>query len=135
MRLDAPRKKMHEPDLTGLINIVFLILIFFIVAGSLRPYSARDIELSKAPNQTQSAAPRSSLVVQADGQILYHGGTVPFEELKATLESVGRDETGRPFVIVADKRADAARLLDIVAIAKSAGATNIAILTERANGQ
>lgn len=135
MRLDAPRKKMQEPDLTGLINIVFLILIFFIVAGSLRPYSARDIKLSKAPNQTQSAAPRSSLVVQADGQILYRGGAVPFEELKATLESVGRDETGRPFVIVADKRADAARLLDIVAIAKSAGATSIAILTERASGQ
>lgn len=135
MRLDTPRKKQQEPDLTGLINIVFLILIFFIVAGSLRPYSARDIKLAKAPRQTQSAAPRSSLVVQADGQILYRGGAVPFEELQATLEGVARHETGRPFVIVADKRADAARLLDIVAIAKSAGATSVAILTEHASGQ
>ena len=85
MRLETPRTKRSEPDLTGLINVVFLILIFFIVAGSLRPYAGRDLKLAKATAKGGEAVRSSHLIIAADGTIRYRGSDITLEALRARL--------------------------------------------------
>jgi len=53
--------RRREADLTSLINIVFLILIFFVVAGAIRPFAARDIDLAKVARQDVGALHRQHL--------------------------------------------------------------------------
>ena len=131
MRLPSASKARKEPDLTGVINIVFLILIFFVIAGSLRPYSARDIKLAKTvANESQSGI-SAPLVVHADGRIVYRGGEVVIDELEGVLAGDDRRDGSRPLVIVADHRLDAGRMLDVLAKVRAAGVKDTSILTER----
>jgi len=44
MRLQQPQKKPREENLVPLINFVFLMLVFFLVAGSLREFQSRGVK-------------------------------------------------------------------------------------------
>lgn len=140
MRLrDKSAPSRREPDLTSLINIVFLILIFFIVAGTLRPFAARDIQLAKTrPDQSGVSAP-ARLIVAADGSLAYAGAAITRQALRARLadDVGGRDDAptgenkGEPFVIVADARAEAAELMAAVAVVRRVWRGEISILTQK----
>lgn len=131
MRLRETTKKRREPDLTGLINIVFLILIFFIVAGTLRPFSARDIELTKVSNDVVDAVAPGKLVAFQDGTLRYATQTLTVPELGKMISGDPSMEPDEGFTVVADERLNAQLLLEISRQLKSAGLKNVSIMTER----
>lgn len=128
LRLSRTRPARREPDLTSLINIVFLILIFFLVAGALRPFSARDVELAKVENRAADAVSPSTLVVHQDGRIVYRGEVVNLDDLEARLAA---EADGKPMTVVADGRLPGRRLLEVVAALEAAGAASVAVMVER----
>lgn len=125
------RSSKREPDLTSLINIVFLILIFFIVAGTLRPFSARDIKLATvAPEATQAASP-STLIAHADGRITYAGRAVELVALTALVRARPGDGDARPFTIIADGRLPGDQLLGISRALRQAGIERVSVMVEK----
>lgn len=131
MRLPPSEIPRREPDLTGLINIVFLILIFFLVAATLRPFSAREIKLAVSPGAHSEAVSPGQLVVFADGRIQYRGVEMELSDLNQRLADDAASNRRAPFTIVADARADAQRVLAVVLEAKVAGFRSVSLLTER----
>ncbi|MCB1510248.1 MAG: biopolymer transporter ExbD [Hyphomicrobiaceae bacterium] len=153
MRLETPRTKRSEPDLTGLINVVFLILIFFIVAGSLRPYAARDLKLAKATAKGGEAVRSSHLIIAADGTIRYRGSDITLEALRARLREeaagAGGTASGTPTagstapspsqvappqarcVVVADARADARIVLEVAEACGASKTGAVSLMAER----
>ena len=72
-----------EDSLLPLINLVFLLLMFFIVAGQLT-----DTPLPELPEMVSSEAgeqPEADLVVKNNGQFLVANETVTMEQLDGTL--------------------------------------------------
>ena len=128
-RPDVSRRR--EPDLTSLINIVFLILIFFIVAGTLRPFSARDIELAKSPPDGTSGVVSANIIAFADGALSHRGQSVSLEELVARIRSERPASESAPLTIVADARLNAKRLLEIVRAVRGPGIAEISVVTEK----
>ncbi len=130
LRKTTPTSR-KEVDLTGLINVVFLILIFFIVAGALRPFSARDIELTKiAPDVGSTVAP-GHLVAHANGTLTYRGATVVLDDLIDVVVPPTDPFSRQPFIIVADARLNARTLMAITRKLKSAGHYTVAVMSER----
>lgn len=123
--------RRRDPDLTSLINVVFLILIFFIVAGTLRSFSSRDLKLAKVePVMAGSAAP-GRLIIRADGQMAYRGEPISLQDI-AEKAAMDRELVGdRPFVIVADARLDAASMLQAVRALRGANFQSIAVMAEK----
>ncbi len=127
--------RRREPDLTSLINIVFLILIFFVVAGALRPFSARDVALAKVAKGDAEVVSPGVLIVRQDGRLTYRGQDVDL----ATLAELVRAQVSRRalldgrggFTIVADGRLPAKRLLDVSGVLKGAGVERVALMVER----
>ncbi len=120
-RRHARTRRAREPVI-ALINVVFLLLVFFLIAGSLRPplpLRLVDVEASPAV-----AAPTSdALVLHADGRLTRHGGAI---DLAAHVAAVG------PSIrLVPDRAVPAERLIDIAADLRAAGAERIVIVTER----
>lgn len=128
------RGRARQPDLTGLINIVFLILIFFIVAGTLRPFWAQDLELAKIDQDAAAGAAPRQLIAHANGRLSYAGQDVRLAEL-AQLVLAGANgaanETKTAFTIVADGRLPGRDLLKISRTLRKAGIENISVLVER----
>lgn len=114
-----PRKRA-EPTI-ALINIVFLMLIFFMVAGSLAPPLDGRIELVDTKD-LEGRAPPDAAVLLADGSLIYRGAPIDPEAI------VAEDPAAR---IVPDKSVPAKRLIEVTRALSAAGATSVHIVTSR----
>lgn len=126
-----PAARSLEPNLTGLINIIFLILIFFIVAGTLRPFSAADIELAKTDPETSGVSVPVQLIAHRDGSLTYEGTTISEGALADALAGADAAIKSEPAIIVADGSLEARRLMAVARIVRAAGFTRISVLTEK----
>ena len=125
------REYRREADLTGLINIVFLILIFFIVAGALRPHSARDIELTKVDGDAMSAVAPGRLIAYSDGRFSFRGKDLTLDEIGSLGLTASDDEKSEVFTVVADARLSSNDFLAVTRRLRAAGFTSIVVLSER----
>jgi len=124
-------QKRQQPDLTSLINVVFLILIFFIVAGVLRPFNDNTIELAEHFEDQTGAIVKSRLIIRQDGAIRYRNKTLPIYQLTATINADQDLDRSEPFIVVADARLTARILLRVTRAVRVAGVSEISILTQR----
>jgi len=121
-----PRRRRREPTI-ALINIVFLMLIFFMAAATLAPPMARDLELVRT-RDLDGRAPPDALVIHADGRLEYRGAPVP--DAAAHVAQLSRD--GREKVrIVPDADLPATELVRLGAALRAAGAGRVVMVTRR----
>jgi biopolymer transport protein ExbD len=119
-----PRRK---PDATvALINVVFLMLIFFLIAGQLAPPLAEDLRLVDT-GDLDPASPPDALVMRADGSLLFRGEAT---DPAAYLAALPAEERAR-VRIVPDRAAPAAALVEVAAALRTEGAEVVALVTEQ----
>ena len=123
----VPARRRPEP-MIALINIVFLMLIFFLVAAAIAPPLDRGVALVRA-FEAEGRAPPDAAVIRADGTLVYRGAEIGSEAyLAARLSEVSDNVALR---LVPDRDLPAARLVAIAADLRRAGADEIWIITER----
>ncbi|WP_147112499.1 biopolymer transporter ExbD [Tateyamaria sp. syn59] len=121
------RRQTREPTI-ALINIVFLMLVFFMVAGTLAPPLERDLSLVRT-DDLEGRAPPDALVIRADGEMLYRGtAQVDVAAYVEGLDPEAREEVR----IVPDRDLPAADLVTLGRELRRAGAGRVIIVTERA---
>ena len=127
------KTKRIEPTI-ALINVVFLMLIFFLVAGTLARPLDGDLKLVSASDLERSPPP-DALVIHADGRLVFHGNATTAEDHVASqvTQSDGVDAASRPTIrIVPDRELAANALVRIVAELKASGAGKVMLVSERA---
>ena len=116
-------------DLTPLIDMVFILLIFFIVTTVFVKDKAMDID--RPSQSSEGSVSRSSLliVLTANGQIRAGGEIVSINSLRSWVSNrLSSDEM--PVVILADKQAAVENLTEVMDECKLAGAKKISLATE-----
>lgn len=119
-------KQEREPTI-ALINIVFLMLIFFLVAGTIAPPLDKELTLVSTV-EIEGTAPADSLVVHADGTMTHKG--VPVATAAEFVEALPEEMRERVRV-VPDRELPAATLVALGRDLRNAGAISVAIVTER----
>lgn len=114
-----------EDALLPLINLVFLLLIFFIVAGQLTNEPLP--ELPGAARQQQERAPEADLMVAADGQWKVQGKVLGEEQLLAALP---QPDDNNPLRIAADQSLTMSDLEALLSVLEQGGYTEVLLLTE-----
>ena len=73
MRLPTPtRRARRDDDLIPLINVVFLLLVFFMLTGTLRPPESRDIDLPRIEQGAEADGTPPTLTLDREGgQVQY----------------------------------------------------------------
>ncbi|MFC5583590.1 ExbD/TolR family protein [Nitratireductor kimnyeongensis] len=133
LRLARPKQPRQRESTIALINIVFLMLIFFLVAGTLTPPLDNDVSLISTVEADPSEPPNALFVTQ-EGEMRLRGTATDAQGfMLARAETLG-EEAARQLEIkvAADRDLPAAKLVDIVGALKAAGASRISIITERA---
>ncbi len=123
-----PRERI-EINLTALIDVVFLLLIFFMVSTTFDRFSELQIKLPEADGEVSESEPRLlELVIDADGRYYLDRQQVistELDTLKRALAKVAPEARDVPLVINADARTphqavitamDAARQIGLVQI-------------------
>jgi len=114
-----------EDSLLPLINLVFLLLMFFIVAGQLTNDPLP--ELPSAAKVEKERSPEADLMVQADGSWQVEGQIYKAGELLAALPEA--DEQS-PLKIGADENIAMADLESLLQVLEEGGYTEVLLLTE-----
>ncbi|WP_438990688.1 ExbD/TolR family protein [Lentibacter sp.] len=116
----------REPTI-ALINIVFLMLIFFLIAGTLAAPLEGDLKLVDTAG-LEGAAPPDALVLNAEGQLSFRA-----ENITPDAYIAGASQAERATVrLVPDRAVSAAVLVETASALKAAGAGAILLVTEKA---
>lgn len=122
-----PKKSMRGGDnnLIPLINIVFLLLIFFIIAGQIDPSRDESIQAPLSGSNKPVDRSLSMLTMDSSGVISLDGEIVKIQDLETLLAEDLADQVAPVVAVKADKYAkasdldrlfDALRMLGIVKI-------------------
>jgi biopolymer transport protein ExbD len=128
MEINFEKKKQSEENLIPLINIVFLILIFFLITTVIRPFSAKDIDLARAAKNDKLSKITHSLVIDKNGSLIANGEFATIETLPDFFVSEG--ELAQTVNIIADKELVADKLLEIVGRLGNLKLDNIKLIIE-----
>jgi len=79
-------------SMSSMTDIVFLLLIFFMITSTLvTPYAIKDIDLPKSDHQV-SAKPSTTISVTRDMHYFVEGEEVPFSQIEPRLKSIIQQE-------------------------------------------
>ncbi len=124
------RREHLSPDLTPLIDVVFLILIFFLVSST---FKKEELALMLTLPDTRSATQRiekEQINIELGCEaIAYRGEEVTFERLDGLLGSV--QEREKPVNVRIDKSVPYARVVRLLDLLEKHGLHNLALETHQ----
>jgi biopolymer transport protein ExbD len=114
--------------LTSLIDVIFLLLIFFMVTTTLIEPSRRlDIQLPEAKAATAEAKSIPvTIEIGEKGEISLNGESVDVSALESRLKAMER-ESKRTAIVRADRRLDYGRVVAVLGICRASGFQDIGI--------
>ena len=121
-------------QLAPMIDIVFLLLIFFIVTWQ---FTKSETELSvSVPTAQEGAEPErqmSEIVINilGDGKIRIEGTTVDLEQLLVKLAPIATAFENQPVRIRGDGAVEYQRIVGVIDTCQKAGIWNISFATQR----
>jgi len=120
-----------EIQVTPLIDMVFILLIFFVVTTSF--VSEAGLSIQRPQASSAETLPRDSIPVTIDssGRIAVDGKRTSLFSIRPLVRRRLRNEPGLAVVVVADKVVSADRLVHVMDEIRAAGVTQIALATER----
>ncbi|WP_040104334.1 ExbD/TolR family protein [Phaeobacter gallaeciensis] len=127
MRIRPHKARQKEPTI-ALINIVFLMLIFFMIAGTLAVPLDKDVTLIEAKD-LEGREPPDALVVHADCRLTLRGKVLADA---ATYAAMLTEEERAEVRIVPDRDLPARDLVKLGNALRAAGAQNVLLVSERA---
>ncbi|MBS0002548.1 MAG: biopolymer transporter ExbD [Thioalkalivibrio sp.] len=128
------RRQQRVPDedarVLPLINIVFLLLIFFLITGHLSIQAPFELEPVQSASGSDPQTDDLTVFMGADGRLAVDGEPVTLAGLEAL---VGNRQTGsgdRPGVrLQADGRTEATRVVEVMERLRASGIARLELLT------
>jgi biopolymer transport protein ExbD len=128
MRFLKKSEEDYSINLPSMTDIIFLLLIFFMVATVLKDSTRRlDVQLPEARSGQAAEARRLTIEMAADGTMSLNGELVAQEQLEQQLQPTEETEGQRSVVIKADKRLAYGNVIEIMGLCQAAGIADIAV--------
>ncbi len=125
--LEIPKRRHKHFDLTPLVDIMFNLLLFFILSYQVSKYSIIKVELpqSKVVELKQKTL---EIVVKSENEIYINDKRIEFSNLRTALSSYKSKESVN---INIDKKLDIQTLVKIIDEVRLSGFKSFNIVTER----
>ncbi len=130
MRFFKDEEEDYNLQLTSLIDVVFLLLIFFMVSTSFVDFTRRiDIQLPESESGIAVEEKKPFLVeVGVEKRIALNGETIALDALRGALEAGVRSGKFKPsLTIKADKRLDYGYVVRVMGVISQAGVRDLSL--------
>ncbi len=123
-----------EINITPMLDIVFIMLIFFIVTTSF--VKETGIDPRRPTAQTAEEKPRGNILVaiSQSGQIWMNKRPVELGQVRALVEAALAENPESSAVIIADEESATGVLIDLMDQIRLGGVYNISVAAEQASG-
>jgi biopolymer transport protein ExbD len=127
----APRKTRRPIiNITSLIDVMFLLLIFFMISSTFREHFGIDVSLPSADTAVSQEQNTHDITVSAQGGVFFGGDVVSVVELRAALADLLEKEPEASIVLRADEKAAFQDVIKVIDTARKVGGTQLVIPTE-----
>ena len=119
-----------EIDITPMLDVVFIMLIFFIVTASFVKESG--IEVNRPEASTSQSKPRASILVAINdlGEIWINKRRVDVRAVQANIERLKAENPQGTVVIQADKKSTTDTLIKVMDAARAARVFDVSIAAQ-----
>ena len=128
--LQAEDNDSNEINISPLIDVVFILLIFFIVTTTFVEETGVEVSKPQAISSQQLQRDSIMLAITHDGQVVYGGRNIGTAGVRPMINRllVGGDV---PVIVIADGSVNTDLLVEVIDQAKLAGAGSVNIATRR----
>lgn len=123
------RRRSSDDNMIPLINIVFLLLIFFMVAGQMRAALVADIRLPDAKLDTPTPPKAVAIQVDRSGQTYLFGKPASVEEIAQQLRALPAEQAIN-IALQADRDVKAAQLDSLLAALRELSNATTSLYTQ-----
>jgi biopolymer transport protein ExbD len=130
------RKKSEKTDLdiSPLIDVVFILLIFFMVSTTFIKDTQLDLERPSAASGKKASTAALRVVLDQRGQIFVDDTPVKPWMVQTRVRQHLRESSEGAVLVVADRRVVAEKLIEVVDQCRLAGAADVGVVTDAEAG-
>jgi biopolymer transport protein ExbD len=130
IQFDRGKRRMKSAMLVSLIDIVFVVILFFLIAGRIEKFTTLPIDLPYADaGQALEEGPIEITLGKYD-EILVNDDLYTSQTVQKRLRDELRVNPERIVTIKADARLEANKLVDFLELIQRAGGQNISVVTQ-----
>ena len=126
------KRDESEINITPMLDIVFIMLIFFIVTTSFVKEISLDVNRpSKTPIKEEKRSEVISIRISKEGQIFVQERMVDEAAIRVNIEANLALKPKASVVVVSDREADAGLLVKVIDQSRLAGAKNVSLAAQK----
>jgi len=129
VRFPYKEKSTFKLDLIPMINVVFLLLIFFMLTST-TSLQIKKVELPTAKTAEKNSKQFLTVTIDKDGSLELDGKAITMEALPVHLEKKVAEKKNAVISIHADKVIEFELFGKVIELAKQAGAVDFMLATE-----
>ena len=134
MKLHYPIPRDDPDTVLPLINVVFLLLIFFIMTGALNAVDYFNVDPPSSASETQTELVEIIILIGSNGRIAIGNDEVDEVDLQLKVSDLMAGNADAVFRIKADGRVDAARVVEVMELIEAVGVRRVMLLTLQPEG-
>lgn len=132
-RLRQDTEEESRIDISPLIDVVFILLIFFVVTTTFVKDMNLDIERPSAASASLAPSKAVRIYIDAQGEVYLDNQPVRVWMVQSKVRSL-LHEGASDVLVVTDTKVPAGRLVEVVDQARLAGAKHVGVATEQEAG-
>ncbi len=124
------RARIHSHlDIAPLIDIVFLLLVFFMLTSTFLVPEAIELELPESASATVTEITPITVALNASGKLALNGKAMPLDQLRQAIKPLIADNADVAITLKSDARTEVQQLLKVMDEIRAAGGSNLALAT------
>jgi len=124
------RARIHSHlDIAPLIDIVFLLLVFFMLTSTFLVPEAIELELPESSSAVITEITPITVALNAAGELALNGDAIPLEQLRTAIEPLIAENSDVAITLKSDAHTEVQQLLKVMDEIRAAGGSNVALAT------
>ena len=130
--LSQPAGDDEDVNVTPLLDIVFIMLIFFIVTSTFVKEPGIEVDRPEAVSADERKLASIIVAISENDEIWINKERVELDEVRAVVEQLRREHPKGTAVVQADAKSKTRLLVEVVTQIRSTGVSDVAVSTEDA---
>lgn len=130
-RFDQRAESGNEIELTPMIDMVFILLIFFIVSTSFIREAGVVVD-RPAASTAEAQQVQVVVAIDADNILWMEGNTVDIRSLQSRVQQMKADKDNLGIIVAADVQSNSGVLVRVLDLCRQAGVQNVSVATKEA---
>jgi biopolymer transport protein ExbD len=129
MRYREKKDSIQDINISPLIDMVFILLIFFMVSTTFVKDMKLDLDRPAATSSVTASTKAIRLYIDSTGETFLDGEPVRIWVIQSRLRDMLKATTGKSVLVITDDGVPAGRLVEVVDQARLAGAQDVGVAT------